>query len=142
MGDAKNTLPEPKIDAAEMEQIRSAYVDLLGFVPPRVKARTDLLSRIDPELLAIQEKMRKHAMYPECFDVKTAQLMLFGMLIITLRDAAKLHGIAARRAGATWEEMTAVVHLAFLFGGISVSNVGSEMLQEIAEMEASGKLDK
>jgi 4-carboxymuconolactone decarboxylase len=131
-----NSLPEPETDQEKLEEMRGAYVDLLGFVPPRIKARTDLLSRLDPELLSMQEEMRKHCMYPQVFDTKTAQLMLFGMLLITLRDAAKLHGIAARRAGATWEEMQAVVNLAFLFGGLSVANRGAQYIQEIAEMEA------
>ena len=66
---------------------------------------------LDPTLLDMQEKMREHAMYPKCFDVKTAQLMLFGMLLMDLSDAAQLHGIAARRAGASFEELQAVVSL-------------------------------
>ena len=136
MNDTDNSLPEPKIDQEELEEYRRIYEELLGFVPPRIQARTDLLSRLDPEILAMQEELREHCMYPEVFDTKTAQLMLFGMLLITLRDAAKLHGIAARRAGATWEEMQAVVNLAFLFGGLSVANRGAQYIKEIAEMEA------
>ena len=63
------------------------------------QARTDLLARTDPELLALQEATRKHAMYPKAFDTKTSQLMLFGMLLVQLADATRLHAIAARRAG-------------------------------------------
>ena len=137
MSDTGNSsLPEPKIDQEKLEEYRDLYKELLGFVPPRIQARTDLLSRLDPEFLSLQEQIREHAMYPDVFDVKTAQLMLFGMLLITLRDAARLHGIAARRAGATWEEMQAVVNLAYLFGGLSVANRGAQFIQEIAEMEA------
>lgn len=129
-------LPKHKIDDEALAEYRGVYTELIGFVPPRIRARTDLLARLDPELLKMQENLREHCMYPEAFDTKTAQLMLFGMLVMSLRDAAKLHGIAARRAGATWEEMQAVVNLAFLFGGLSVANRGAEMLQEIAQMEA------
>ena len=137
MSDTGNSsLPEPKIEQEKLEEYRGLYKELLGFVPPRIQARTDLLSRLDPEFLSLQEQIREHAMYPDVFDVKTAQLMLFGMLLITLRDAARLHGIAARRAGATWEEMQAVVNLAYLFGGLSVANRGAQFIQEIAEMEA------
>jgi 4-carboxymuconolactone decarboxylase len=79
-------------------------------------------------------------MYPECFDVKTAQLMLFGMLLVLLSDATRLHAIAARRAGATWEEMSAVVNLAFLFRGLPAGNLGAQIIQEIAASEGeSGK---
>jgi 4-carboxymuconolactone decarboxylase len=143
MNDMGNSsLPEPNIDQGKLEELRSVYVDLIGFVPPRIQARTDLLARLDPELLSMQEEIRKHCMYPEVFDTKTSQLMLFGILIVTLRDAARLHGIAARRAGATWEEMNAVVNLAFLYGGLSAANLGAQFIQQIAEMEAEEEAEQ
>src|SRR6185437_13192603 len=92
-------LPDRQIDDAADEGYRAIYADLIGFVPPRIVARTDLLARLDPELLSMEEAIRRRAMYPACFDVKTAQLMLFGMLLMTLADATRLHAIAARRAG-------------------------------------------
>ncbi len=125
-------LPESKISPEALEKYRAAYAELIGFVPPRVQARTDILSRTDPELLELQEQIRRHAMYPRCFDVKTAQLMLFGMLLMTLSDAARLHAIAAHRAGATYEELSAVVGLAFLFRGLPAANLGAQVIQEIA----------
>ena len=130
------SLPEPKIDQEKLEEYRGIYEELLGFVPPRIQARTELLGRLDPEFLSLQEEIRKRGMYPDVFDVKTVQLMLFGMLLLSLRDAARIHGIAARRAGATWEEMQAVVNLAYLYGGLSAANIGAQFLQQIAEMEA------
>ena len=121
------------------EQRTAIYKDLIGFVPPRIEARINVTGALDPELLDMQEKMRAHAMYPKCFDVKTAQLMLFGMLLMDMNDAAPLHGIAARRAGATWEEMQAVVSLAFLFRGLSAANRGAELLANIAKREAESE---
>ena len=126
-------LPNRQLPDDKVEEYRGAYVELLGFVPPRIQARTDLLARVDPELLAMQEELRQHCMYPKCFDVKTAQLMLFGMLLMNLQDAAKLHAIAAYRAGATFEELSAVVNLAFLFRGLSAANFGAEILQAIVK---------
>jgi alkylhydroperoxidase/carboxymuconolactone decarboxylase family protein YurZ len=126
-------------DKRETAEKRSAiYKELIGFIPPRIEARINVTGALDPELLELQERMRERAMYPKCFDVKTAQLMLFGMLIMDMNDAAPLHGIAARRAGATWEEMQAVVSLAFLFRGLSAANRGAEILANIAKREASG----
>lgn len=133
-GDSQ-VLPPLKMDEAEVEALRQVYVDLIGFVPPRIQARTDLLARLDPELLTMQEAIRRRAMYPTCFDTKTAQLMLFGMLLMTLADAARLHAIAARRAGATWEELSAVVNLVFLFRGLPAANLGAQIIQGIAEAE-------
>ncbi|MGH2374441.1 MAG: carboxymuconolactone decarboxylase family protein [bacterium] len=130
-------LPHQRLSQKELEDVRKPYVDLIGFVPPRIEARTDLLSRLDPEGLRLQEETRRHFMFPSCFDTKTAQLMLFGMLLMTLQDAAKLHATAARRAGATWEELNGVVGLAFLFRGLSAANVGAQVLQEVASAEQS-----
>lgn len=128
----REPLPHLQIAPEQLEEYRSAYVELLGFVPPRIQARTDLLARVDPDLLAMQEELRRHCMYPKEFDTKTAQLMLFGMLLMNLQDAAKLHAIGAFRAGASIQELTAVVNLAFLFRGLSAANYGSEIVQSIA----------
>jgi alkylhydroperoxidase/carboxymuconolactone decarboxylase family protein YurZ len=120
---------------ATLDERGAIYKDLLGFVPPRIEARLAVTGALDPELLDLQERLRAHAMYPKCFDVKTAQLMLFGMLLMDLSDAAQLHAIAARRAGATWEELQATVSLCFLFRGLSAANRGAEILANLAKRE-------
>lgn len=132
-------LPERQIPDEQIEEYRNPYVELLGFVPPRIQARTDLLARLDPELLTKQEELRRHCMYPECFDVKTTQLMLFAILLTNLQDAARLHALGAYRAGATFEELNAVVNLVFLFRGLSAANLGAEILQGIAKQAADSK---
>jgi len=140
----------PRIDATVVRERIGPYVDqkisreergaiyeaLLGFVPPRIEARINVTGALDPILLDLQEKIRERAMYPKCFDTKTAQLMLFGMLLMDLSDAAPLHAIAARRAGATWEELQAVINLCFLFRGLSAANRGAEILANVAKREA------
>ncbi len=132
--------PDLHMSAEELERLRDRYRELIGFVPPRIQARTDLLARLDPETLRMQEELRARLMYPPCFDVKTAQLMLFGMLLMDLSDAARLHAIAARRAGATYEELNAVVGLAFLFRGLPAANRGAEVIQEILRLEDERRL--
>src|SRR5688572_31265643 len=132
-------LPERQLPDEQVEEYRSVYVDLLGFVPPRIQARTDLLARLDPELLRLQEELRQHCMYPDCFDTKTSQLILFAILLANLQDAARLHAIAAHRAGATFEELSAVVNLVFLFRGLSAANIGAEILQGIAKTSGESR---
>ena len=122
-----------------VEQRGEVYKELLGFVPPRIEARLHVTGALDPVMLDLQEQIRGHGMYPKCFDVKTSQLMLFGMLLMDLNDAATLHGIAARRAGASWEEMQAVINLCFLFRGLSAANRGAEILANIAKREEDAK---
>ena len=125
--------------SASLEDRTDIYRELIGFVPPRIEARMAVTGALDPALLDMQEKMREHAMYPKCFDVKTAQLMLFGMLLMDLSDAAQLHAIAARKAGASWEEMQAVVSLCFLFRGLPAANRGAEILANVAKRETDLK---
>ena len=120
---------------ATLEERGAIYKELLGFVPPRIEARLAVTGALDPEVLDLQERLRAHAMYPRCFDVKTAQLMLFGMLLMDLSDAALLHALAARRAGASWEELQATVSLCFLFRGLSAANRGAEILANLAKRE-------
>jgi hypothetical protein len=134
-----SSLPERKITDEQVDEYRDFYVELLGFVPPRIQARTDLLSRLDPDLLTMQEDLRRHCMYPDCFDTKTSQLFLFAILLTNLQDAAKLHALAAYRAGASFEELSAVVNFVFLFRGLSAANLGAEILQGLAQ---SGKESK
>jgi alkylhydroperoxidase/carboxymuconolactone decarboxylase family protein YurZ len=118
-----------------IEQRGEVYKSLLGFVPPRIEARLHVTGALDPVMLDLQERIRAHGMYPKCFDVKTAQLMLFGMLLMDLNDAAQLHAIAARKAGASWEELQGVINLCFLFRGLSAANRGAEILANIAKRE-------
>ena len=125
--------------AATLEERSAIYQELLGFVPPRIEARIAVTGALDPELLDLQERLRAHAMYPKCFDIKTAQLMLFGMLLMDLSDAALLHALAARRAGASWEELQATVSLCFLFRGLSAANRGAEILANLAQREKETK---
>jgi alkylhydroperoxidase/carboxymuconolactone decarboxylase family protein YurZ len=132
-------LPERQIPDEQVEEYRQFYIELLGFVPPRIQARTDLLARLDPELLTMQEDLRRHCMYPDCFDTKTSQLFLFAILLTNLQDAAKLHALAAYRAGATIKELSAVVNFVFLFRGLSAANLGAEILQGIAKTTSEQK---
>jgi 4-carboxymuconolactone decarboxylase len=132
-------LPTRRLTEAELAAIRAPYEELIGFVPPRIQARTELGAALDPELLRLQEQIRLRAMYPACFDVKTSQLMLFGILLALMGDAARLHAIAARRAGASWEELHAVVGLAYLFRGMPAANLGAEILLKLAETEGQEK---
>jgi 4-carboxymuconolactone decarboxylase len=104
-------------------------------VPPRVQERFATSAQTNPKVLLAQERLRNLIMYPESLDQKTVQLVLFGILHAKLSDAAKLHGLAALRAGATWDELRAVVDLAFLFTGYSAANRGPQVLAEIAELE-------
>jgi 4-carboxymuconolactone decarboxylase len=137
MSDKSNKLdidvPERQISDEQVDTYRAFYEELIGFLPPRIRDRTDLLARLDPKLLEMQEELRKHCMYPESLDVKTAQLIIWAIMLTQLNNAARLHAIAALRAGATLEELQAVTNLVFLFRGLSAANLGAELIQGIIQ---------
>ena len=114
-----------------------SYEELLGFVPPRIQARVSLGLECDHDLLDKVETVRHAAMYPDCLDVKTAQMILFAVLLSQAQPAARIHGIAAKRAGASKEEMHAVAGLAYLFRGLTAFNMGAELITEIYDAEDS-----
>ena len=121
--------------AEEVAEWERRYEELLGFVSPRIRSRLRTGAAIDPELVRLQESLRLHAMFPKCFDTKTAQLILFGILLAIQSDAARIHGWAAYRAGATWEELHAVAGLAYLYRGVPAMNLagaGWEFIRERA----------
>jgi 4-carboxymuconolactone decarboxylase len=116
-------------------QYEAIYKELIGFTPPRIRERIKLGLEVDPELLDLVEKIRDTAMYPKCMDVKTAQLMLFGILLSHVSPAAEYHGIAAVRAGATKAELHATAGLAFLFRGLPAFNIAAELINKIFPAE-------
>ena len=130
---------DPKQTIEERSRI---YEELLGYVPPRIQSRFAITGAIDPKILDMQEETRTHAMYPKCFDVKTSQLILFAALLMDLSDAARIHATAARRAGASFEELQAVINLVFLFRGLPAANRGAEILVALAETEHQAKTGK
>ncbi len=113
------------------EEYEKIYEELIGFTPPRIHERIKIGLEVDPELLDMVEKIRERAMYPSCMDVKTAQLILFGLLLSHVAPASEFHARAAKRAGATKEEMHATAGLAFLFRGLPAFNLGAEIINKV-----------
>jgi alkylhydroperoxidase/carboxymuconolactone decarboxylase family protein YurZ len=132
MSDSKGELP------ADLAAFRDGYRELFGWIPPLPAAKFEFSGDIAPEFLRLAEQLRAHAFFSGVFDVKTTQLMLFGMLLIVGAGAARFHAIAARRSGATWEELHKVVELSSAVAALGPLNNGSALLSEIRAGEATG----
>ena len=122
----------------DLAEFRDRYVELFGFLPPLPAARFEFSGEVNPEFLRRAEKLREHAFYSDVFDVKTTNLILFGMLLVEHNPAAQMHALAARRAGATWEELHKVVELAAATHSLGPANQGSSMLKALRDKEAGG----
>ncbi|KAF1004119.1 MAG: hypothetical protein GAK36_00112 [Pseudomonas sp.] len=130
---------DPTTQKQALEIYGPAYRELLGYVPPRIQARFAITGCLDAELVQLQERMRSHAMETPHLDPKIVQIILFGMLLMDGNDAAETHCLAARRSGASWEELQATVSLCFLFRGLPGANRGADMLARVAAREAAAR---
>jgi 4-carboxymuconolactone decarboxylase len=128
----KDELPE------DLKKFRDTYVELFGSLPPLPSARFEFSGAVNPEFLRLAEQMRAHTFYSDVFDLKTTHLILFGMLLVEHNAAAQMHALAARRAGATWQELHKVVELASTTGALGPANQGSAMLKTLHDKEGGG----
>jgi alkylhydroperoxidase/carboxymuconolactone decarboxylase family protein YurZ len=119
----------------EFADLLQTYLEMFGVRPTLPEARFAFSSEIDPESLRIAEKLRAHAFYSDVLDMKTTQLILFGMLMVEGHQAAQMHALAARRAGATWEELHKVVELAAATRALMPANQGFAMLKALRDKE-------
>jgi len=127
---AKKPLP------ADLAKFRDTYVELFGTLPPLPAARFDFSGDINPEFLRLSEELRAHAFYSDVIDGKTTQLILFGMLLVEHNQmGAQAHATAARRLGASWEELHKVVELASTTGAFGPANQGSTLLKTLRDKE-------
>jgi len=120
-----------------LEKIEIAYKNLFGFMPGRNRDRIKLSLEIDPEIACRIEELRADLVEPKALDLKTSQLIAFGMVLMNLPSAAENHAIAALRAGATLPELHAVAGLAFLLRGTPGLNLAGEAIAAAIAKTAS-----
>jgi alkylhydroperoxidase/carboxymuconolactone decarboxylase family protein YurZ len=130
MAEEKKQLP------ADLQKFRDSYVEMFGALPPLPAARFAFSGEVNPQFLRTGEELRAQAFYNKSFDMKTTQLILFGMLLVEHNQiAATAHAAAARRAGASWEELHTVVELASATGALYPFNQGSALLNGLRDKE-------
>jgi len=124
---------------ADLAKFRDSYVEMFGTLPPLPAARFEFSGEVNPDFLRVSEQLRAGAFYSDVLDMKTTQLILFGMLLVEHNQiAAQAHALAARRAGASWEELHTVVELATATGALYPFNQGSALLNGMREKEQGG----
>ena len=129
-------MSDKKDHDAALAKFRESYVELFGSWPALPAGRFAFSGDINPEFLRAAEELRAQAFTNKSFDVKTTQLMLFGMLLVEHNQiAAQQHALAARRAGASWEELHTVIELATATGALYPFNQGSALLNGLREKE-------
>jgi 4-carboxymuconolactone decarboxylase len=140
MTSRENNMSSKKDLPDDLKQFRDSYVEMFGTLPPLPSGRFAFSGDVDPDTLRLWEQLRARAFYNDVFDMKTTQLILFGMLLVEHNQiAAQAHAAAARRAGASWEELHKVVELASATGALYPANQGSALLNGLREKDEEGK---
>jgi alkylhydroperoxidase/carboxymuconolactone decarboxylase family protein YurZ len=129
MTKSDRSLPE------DLVRFRETYAELFGTLPPLPAARFEFSGDVNPKFPRLSERLRAHAFYSDVFDVKTTNLILFGMLLVEHNAAAQMHALAARRAGATWKELHKVVELAAVTKLLGPANQAGAMLKSLRDEE-------
>lgn len=120
----------------DLESYRDSYAKLFGGVPPLPAARFDFAADVDPEFLRKAEVLRAHVFYSNVFDQKTIQLMCFGILLAQGVPAAAEHAKAARKLGASWQELWFMCELGTVIaGGLGPVNQGGGILDKLRKEE-------
>ena len=113
---------------------------MFGTLPPLPAARFEFSGEVNPEFLRVSEQLRKGAFYSDVLDMKTTQLILFGMLLAEHNTVgAQAHAAAARKAGASWEELHTVMQLAAATGALWAGQQRRRAAQDAARQGAGGK---
>ena len=125
---------------ADLQKFRDSYVEMFGALPPLPAARFAFSGEVNPEFLRLSEQLRAQAFYNEVLDARTTQLILFGMLLAEHNPVgAQAHATAARRAGASWEELHTVMQLAAATGALWAANNGGALLKTLKDKEEGGR---
>jgi hypothetical protein len=128
--------PDKKSLRAAIAGYRETYVKTFGAMPPSPGNRFEFSGDVNPEYLVHLEALRGHAMYSEVFDDRLSQMILFAVMLGEHNfDGAAAHAAAARRYGASWEELHKVVELAATSVVVWRSNRGTNMLKAIRDRE-------
>lgn len=121
-----------------MGRIRAAYVELTGAVPASIETRLALAESTGRQrAVEAIEATRAELIMANPLGRKTGQLVHFAQLVVLGQSGpARLHARAARRAGASIEELVGVAELALITAGMPAYSLGVEIVAELAGEEA------
>jgi alkylhydroperoxidase/carboxymuconolactone decarboxylase family protein YurZ len=128
---ARQPIPE------DLAAAYATYQPLLGSLPAELANRFAVSGELAPDFLLLFERMRAYVFFSDIFDEKITQLLVFGMFLVLHREAARLHALAARRAGATWAEIHAIVELAAVIGGFTALTIGDTIIAQLRKGEVA-----
>lgn len=130
--------PEATANDNDFSDFYPTYTSLFGdTLPDILQTRFEVSGELSPEFLRLFEQMRVKAFFSEILDEKTTQLLVFALFLAQGRNAAQLHARAARRAGASWQELHKVMELTAITSGFNALTLGDVIIKELRDKENS-----
>ncbi len=117
-------------ESVDTANIENSYRELTGTVPANIAERIRIaaISGRNKSIIRIEE-LRAQLIIENPLGQKTGQLVHFAQLLaIGEEQAAPLHADAARKAGASLEELVGVVELALITAGMPAYSRGVAIL--------------
>lgn len=123
------------------DRIRATYKELTGSVPVSIETRLKLAEQTGRQsAVEAIEELRRVLIMDNPLGRKTGQLVHFGQLVaLGKAGPARLHAGAARKAGATLEELVGVAELALITAGMPAYSLGVEIIAELAAEPTGAK---
>ena len=118
------------------------YVSLFDHLPGNPAERLKLGIEIAPKYTKALEEHRAKVLFDGALDDKTKQLFCVAFLAARASAGTYFHAKAARKFGATWEELHKVVEIAAFFTGFSAINEGGQALVRLYKEEQGAKSKK
>lgn len=105
--------------------IEKYYHEPYGEVPPVLASRMAAGAKLAPEFNLSVETVRANAFFFDVLDPKTTNLIVIGILAGAGTPGCYYHVKAARKFGATWEEIYKTAEIAmFINGNKALVDVG------------------
>ena len=115
--------------------IEPYYIDPFGELPPVPRERMETGAQLAPDYNLMQEEMRARALFSDVFDRKTSQLFALCLLSGKGGPGPYWHARAARRYGASWEELYKAVEISAFFNGFDALMNGGRAVGQVWKEE-------
>ena len=125
----------PKLPEDLEAYIEPYYIEPFGEMPPIPEKRMATGAVLSPELTRAAEEARKSALFSGVIDDKTAQLFVVALMAGEGSPGLPWHVRAARRYGASWEELYKAVEIAAFFKGFGALQEGGMAVGKLWEEE-------
>lgn len=121
-----------------LEDYKQTYIDLFGEMPPLPAGKFDFAEAVDPSFLLLAEEVRYQTFFSKVVEPKVIQLVCFALLLQQGSQAAQHHAVAARKLGASWDELWLMCKIAStVCGGLGPLNQGGAMLHKVKEKDSA-----